>query len=299
MTIVLDDEEVLALVRPGPAVEHMRQALIAAYRGQLSAPARTWIELDSARFAITAGAHVDGPAGFRVYGGWGPGSDQLTAVWDSAGRLRGIVLGDSLGSARTGALGGVAVDVLARRESQQIGIIGTGTVAWWQVWAASAVRDFTVARVYSRSPQRRALFADRVTKTLGIAATSVESAELAVRESHVVLVSTTSRTPVLDPDWLAPGTHINSTGPKLVSGSEIPVELPAMADVVASDSPQQARDEQERWFSERGLDHLGGIAANELRGRTSDGDVTLFCSTGLAGTEVVLADALLREHRAT
>jgi ornithine cyclodeaminase/alanine dehydrogenase-like protein (mu-crystallin family) len=41
------------------------------------------------------------------------------------------------------------------------------------------------------------------------------------------------------------------------------------------------------------LMHLGGVLTGDSPGRTSDEDITLYCSTGLAGSEVVLAETLL------
>ena len=38
---------------------------------------------------------------------------------------------------------------------------------------------------------------------------------------------------------------------------------------------------------------MGEVISGAAAGRTSDDQVTLFCSLGLAGTEVALADRLL------
>ena len=40
---------------------------------------------------------------------------------------------------------------------------------------------------------------------------------------------------------------------------------------------------------------LADIVAAGVSGRRSPTDITLFCSVGLAGTEVAVADALLRQ----
>lgn len=292
MTRVLGDEDVLAAIRPRGVVELMRDAVVAAHRGVLVAPARHWIELGSTSFGVTAGAHAGG-AGFRVYGTWGPGSDQLTAVWDAGGRLTGLVLGGALGSVRTGALGGVAMDALARPDAERLAVIGSGTVAWWQVWAALAVRPFTQVVVHSRDATRRAGFAARIEREFDTSAVAVETAREAVSTADAVIVSTTSREPVLEADWLAPGTHVNSTGPKFLGGSELPVELASAADTLVSDSPQQALHDREPWFAERAPDHLGAVLDDAIPGRRTPEDRTLYCSTGLAGTEVLLAEAVL------
>jgi len=293
VTRVLGDADVLAHGLADEVVRLMRDALAAAHRWELHGPARTWLELGAARFAVTAGAVHGGDAGFRVYGGWGPGSDQLTALWNAAGRLDAVVLGSALASMRTGALGGAAVELLARPDSRRLAVIGTGTVAWWQLWASIGRRPFDEVRVFSRDAARRDAFAARVSGELGVAATAAASAEDAVRDADVVIVSTTSRTPVIDAAWLAPGAHVSSTGPKFLGGSEVPEDLVARADLVVSDSPQQAHGDREPWFSQRPLTHLGAVVAGELAARHGDADLTVYCSTGLAGTEVLLARHIL------
>ncbi len=291
---ILSDAEVLRAVSAQVAVDLMEAATIDSHFGRLVSPPRPTIPAGGANFTLTAGGRPGGVSGFRVYGDWGPGSDQLTAVWSGAGSLQGIVLGPALGRLRTGALGGVAVRNLARADSSRLGVIGSGPVAWGQVWAAVAVRSFDVVDIYSPTAEHREAFARRVEHELGVAARPVGRAESAVVEHDVVIVSPTSVSPVLRSEWVSPGTHLSSTGPKLASGSELEPRIADIAEVVASDSPQQAAASGS-WFSSRGLDHLGAIAAGELPGRRSDDDVTLYCSTGLAGTEVLLAEWLIAQ----
>ena len=83
--------------------------------------------------------------------------------------------------------------------------------------------------------------------------------------------------------------------PKLRGASELPPELASVAAIVASDSPAQAAAYGNPFFTGRRLAHLGGIIAGELPGRISEGQITLFCSTGLAGADVLLADHVLNE----
>jgi ornithine cyclodeaminase len=100
---------------------------------------------------------------------------------------------------------------------------------------------------------------------------------------------------VLPATAFSPGCHVNTIGPKLRGASELPPELASVAAIVASDSPAQAAAYGNPFFTGRKLAHLGGIIAGELPGRISEGQITLFCSTGLAGTDVLLADHVLNE----
>ena len=67
---------------------------------------------------------------------------------------------------------------------------------------------------------------------------------------------------------------------------------PSLAAVAVSDSPVQAAGYSESFFTERELLPLGAIIGG-AEGRRTDGDITVYCSTGLAGSEVAVAMALL------
>lgn len=293
---LIEDHEVQALIRPADAVAVMRRALTDAAAGRLAAPARSSVALGEASLTFTVGGLHDGPCGFRVYGGWGPDSDQLTAVWDAGGRLEAVVTGPSLGALRTGALGGAAVDALARRGPVRVGVIGSGTMAWTQIWACAVVRDLQQVDVFSPRRARRVAFAARIRAELGANARAVDEPRRAVAGHDVVIVSTTACTPVIMADWVEPGTHVSSTGPKQRDASELDPELARRAAVMVSDSPVQAQAGPS-WFSTRLPDHLGAVISGAERGRIAREDVTLYCSTGLAGTEVLLADSLLGAQR--
>ena len=71
-----------------------------------------------------------------------------------------------------------------------------------------------------------------------------------------------------------------------------PPELVDAARVAVSDSPAQAAAYAEPFFTDRELQHLGAVLAGAEAGRRSEDDITLYCSTGLAGSEVAMALAL-------
>ncbi|MEU4665909.1 hypothetical protein AB0F83_29610 [Micromonospora chalcea] len=164
MTVLFSDDDVAAAVDAPLTVAAMRDALLAAYAGRLIAPPRASAPLGGGRMVLTAG-HLTGEwYGFRSYDTFGhPESGQLVVLHDATtGAVRAIAVGEELGSRRTGGLGGVAVDALARADAATLGVVGSGRQAWTQVWAAAAVRPLREVTVYSRSAARREAFAARV-----------------------------------------------------------------------------------------------------------------------------------------
>jgi alanine dehydrogenase len=157
----------------------------------------------------------------------------------------------------------------------------------------ASVRSVRDVRVFSRQPGNRESFARRAGEELGLEARAVDSVEAAVTDADVVVLATRSATPVIDAAWLRAGSHVTTVGPKTVSAYECPLAVPARAAVAVTDSPAQVEAYPEPCFTDRRLEHLGAIAAGDLPGRTADGDLTFYLSTGLAGSEVVVAEALL------
>lgn len=301
--LLFDDDDVRAL-DAATAVGAVRAALLAHHSGALHAPPRLNADLgDGAALVITAGhlrTGTRGLYGFRAYDTV-VGAEQLVAVWDSAdGRLKALVHGSELGPRRTGAIGAVAVDVAANPGPVRLGIVGAGRQAWTQLWALGAVRPLEDVVVAARSAKRTAAFARRAADELGVRVRAVGSVEDAVRERDVVIVATNSTAPVLDMDWIAPGTHVSTLGPKTASGHEVPAALPSRADVVFTDSRAQAAGYPEpHLFAPGRMGELGAVLAGATPCRTAPEQITVFCSVGLAGTEVALAAALLPGRDAT
>ena len=116
----------------------------------------------------------------------------------------------------------------------------------------------------------------------------------------MLICASNSPTPILEAGWLRPGTHINTIGPKFKDGHELPVEAARKSHTIVTDSLRQV-DGYDSYASPYFLQHtperkrmieLDEIVAGQRKGRSSPDELTLFCSVGLAGTEVVLADAV-------
>lgn len=256
--------------------------------------------LSGGRLVFTAGA-LDGKwFGYRSYDTFDMQGGEQVVVAHSAldGRVRGIAVGNELGPRRVGAIGGVAADTLARPNSRVLAVIGTGTQAWAQLCAIAAVRELDDVRVYSRDADRRRAFATRIRSELGPAARVAPNAREAVEGADIVVLATSSPTPVIDPGWVGPGSYVTTLGPKQVGRAEFGPDMAAVSEVVVTDSvPQISAYDPPNILvgtpQEHRLTSLGDVLTGDVPGRTSDEQRVLFCSVGLAGTEVFLLDKLL------
>ncbi|WP_304459480.1 ornithine cyclodeaminase family protein [Alicyclobacillus sendaiensis] len=302
---LIQDAEVRSLIDMATAISVMERAFTMHARGELHAPPRFHVENDRVRLVFTAGAvdGDDGCMGFRVYPALGvdtPEGQQLVAVYSRDGVLEGIVLGDALGQMRTGAIGGVAVKYMARRDARVLAVIGTGRQAETQLEAAVQVRHFEEIRVYSRHAEKRMAFVGRMSKRLGRDIVESDRVERCVRGADVVICATNSRTPVFDPTMLASDVHINTVGPKWVGAHEIPRETVQTATRLVTDSIAQMTGYSEPHISTiatKPVIELGELLATQSCVAPDRLGITVFFSVGLAGTEMLLAREVLRRVR--
>ena len=304
MTIPLfTDDDVRHTLDMPTAIEVMQQAFARQAAGTLAAPARLQADLEVGKLVFTTGAATDTPTclGFRVYDVTqlhSPGRAELTAVFNTDdGALKGMVVGPLLGAVRTGAIGGVAMKWLSRPDARVLGILGSGYQARTQLEAAVSVREFSEIRVYSRSAERCAAFAEEASKMTTANVQLCPSAREVVEAADVLICATASSVPVFDSAWLRRGVHINTIGPKFHSASEVEASIAGKSQRLVTDSLAQAAAFGED-FILYGSDDFARLTSlsdiisdNEQAPRTAE-EISLFYSLGLAGTEVLLANQL-------
>jgi ornithine cyclodeaminase/alanine dehydrogenase-like protein (mu-crystallin family) len=219
-----------------------------------------------------------------------------------------MIEADYMGQLRTGAASGVATKYLARENSRVAAIIGTGGQARTQLEAVAAVRKLESARAFGRDAAKREKFCKEMSERLGITVTPCGSAEEAVRGADIVSTATTALQPVVHGADLAPGAHINAIGANHAHKRELDDEAVASADVIVVDSVEQSRQEagdliiafhgdEICWT---GVKKLSDVVAGKASGRTSDSEVTLFKSNGIASWDLAVAMkvyALAREKK--
>jgi ornithine cyclodeaminase/alanine dehydrogenase len=290
---VLTDDDLDARLSPGDAVDAMRDALATHAHGELDAPPREYVPVRDGELVFTVGGDPEG-FGFRAYQTVGAvAGSQVTCVFSADGTLRGLAVGDRAGLLRTSGLGGVAVDELARPDASTLGLLGSWRHARVQAEAVAAVRDLDRVQVFSPDPDHRADCARDLQGRLDCAVEARDDPEPVVREADVLVCATDSSSPVFETDWLQPGTHVSSLGPKTAGASELPADVGAVVDLAVTDSLAQARETGDSVVAHDRLVELGAVVVGDQPGRASPGAVTLFCSVGLAGTEVALVRAAL------
>jgi ornithine cyclodeaminase/alanine dehydrogenase-like protein (mu-crystallin family) len=212
---------------------------------------------------------------------------------------------DDLGRLRTGAASGVATKLLAREDASTLGLVGAGWQAETQLEAVAAVRKLESVRVYSRTPEKREAFAEKMGARLGLKIEPVESAQAAVEGSSIVVTITNAKDPVVLGEWLEPGCHVNAAGSNHARRRELDGHAVERAALVTTDSIEQARIEsgdlvlaaEEGKFDWDRAVELGAVAAGRGPGRALSDQITLFESQGLAAQDLIVAEAVWRAVR--
>jgi ornithine cyclodeaminase/alanine dehydrogenase-like protein (mu-crystallin family) len=136
-----------------------------------------------------------------------------------------------------------------------------------------------------------------MSQRLGIPVDPANSSSEAVRGALIICTATTASQPVLHGTDLASGMHINAIGANHAHKRELDDEAVAAADVVVVDSIEQSRQEagdliiafkgdEICWT---GVKKLSEVVAGKASGRTSDTEVTLFKSNGIAAWDLAVA----------
>jgi ornithine cyclodeaminase len=315
--LLLDGPTLRQVLSMPAAIAAVRDALAAAARGEVVAPGRLHLDLPGGTVLVMAaglpGAGVVSVKTIGVFPGNAarglPTSAALVILQDAGtGLPLALIEGAALTALRTGALGGVAADLMARQDAAVAGVIGAGPQAEAQLEALAAVRRLREVRIASRSGVSARRLAARVqTLPWASAATvhAVDRIEDAVRPADLVIVATTSPEPVLDASWVAPGTHVSAVGAFRPEERELPGDLVASARLIVDHKAsclEEAGDivipmREGRFGPDHIIAELGEVIIGRVAGRRDEEEITMFKSVGHAVLDAGVGAAALTEAR--
>ncbi len=300
--LILSHADVVAALAPDACAEAMAEVLAANARGEAFFPLRNVAAPPGANGFIGLmpgwrGAHAGAEAAFGLKAivliptnparGLDTHQGTVTLFDGETGIPTAILDASAVTAIRTAAVTAVATRALARPGAEVLAILGTGVQGKAHVQAMGS--DFREVRTYS--PSQPGGWA---------------SAEEAVRGADVVVTATSSREPVLKREWLAPGAHVNAVGASMPAAREIDVATVAASGLFC-DSRESLRNEAGEFQlaikkgAISGEEHvraeLGEVLAGLKPGRTSDAELTLFRSLGLAIEDLAAAQLAVASAR--
>ncbi len=234
-----------------------------------------------------------------------PSHQAIIAVFDSeTGAPAALMDGEHITAMRTAAGSALATRLLARTEARVLAVLGTGVQAKAHAIAITRVRDIEEVRIVGRNAVKAESLANEVSDSLGLPAKAVNSFEDVVSGAGVVCVCTHADAPVLLGRWLSPGSHVNSVGLNF-QGREMDDETIRRSKVFvesreASLAAPPAGANDLTWPIRDGvideshvLAEIGELVTGSHPGRTSDDQITLYKSVGVAAQDAVAAQLVL------
>ena len=188
---------------------------------------------------------------------------------------------------RTAAVSAAATDLLARRDTRVLAILGSGVQARSHLEALRMVRHFDEVRVWS--PHNAQKFADEHGITLAA------SAEDAVRGADVIAVVTGAKSPVLIGEWVSSGTHINGVGANRPDWRELDDKILNRSRIYVESRESALIESGDLIAAGTIVAEIGEVVLGKAAGRQTNDEITLFKSLGTAVEDIAAADLVYQK----
>ncbi|MFM9371919.1 ornithine cyclodeaminase family protein [Streptomyces sp. Da 82-17] len=234
-TVSVNAQEIREAVSMPEAIEAVRQGFIDLANGEFEMPTRTVLR-DGQFLSMPAHHRPSRSAMIKTLSLNFERTPAITGtiVWSTLDRLDHLVAdAGPVTTLRTGAIVGVATDLLAAPDAHELTLIGAGGQAPDQVRAVHAVRPLTRLTVVDANAERARVLADAMQAELdGTEVVTASDAATAVRDAQIVCCATTATSPLFPETALPAQVHVNAIGAFRPTMRELPDELLANSNVV-------------------------------------------------------------------
>ena len=195
---------------------------------------------------------------------------------------------------RTAAATAVAAKYLARPESKTLTICGCGIQGRASLRALMRLFSFEQVFAYDVDSTRSQKFANDLSTELTIAIKAVDQLEGATLQSDICVTCTPSKQFYLKREHIAPGTFIAAVGADNAEKQELDPILLGRSKIVSDIVEQCATIGELHHALDQKVIHkdqvhaeLGEVVAGTKPGRTTNDEIIVFDSTGMALQDVV------------
>jgi ornithine cyclodeaminase/alanine dehydrogenase-like protein (mu-crystallin family) len=222
----------------------------------------------------------------------------------ATGKLLALVDAEAITLIRTAAASAVATDALASRNASRLAVLGTGHQAEAHIRAIQHVRALTDIFLWGRSAQRASDVAARLAgecPRIRVARTAQD----AVANADIVCTVTSAATPILQGEWVRPGTHVNVVGSSTPGPVEVDSDLVVRSTFIADHREHVLRHGAEFLQArnagliqdEHVVAEIGEVLCGTRVGRTDDAQITVYKSLGHIVQDLAAAAFVYEQHR--
>ena len=238
-----------------------------------------------------------------------PSLDGLVILNDrTTGAPLAIMDGQAVTAWRTGAVGGVGIRHLSRKDARTVGIVGAGAQGFHQAVYACAARNIETVYIWNHSDRDLTDFMARLKKTIADPAVEVvqcKTVEELVKASDIICTATPSEEPVLPNDReLLEGKCIIAIGSYTPQMREIPDVIWDLVDNVYIELPYACEESGDlsQPLAEGRLTMDRVVLMDKFLASGADEDeiakkTTYFKSVGMGLFDVCVAQKLLEKAK--
>jgi len=191
---------------------------------------------------------------------------------------------------RTGAAAAVSTKFLARKDSKRLAIVGAGHMAAGTLATCNEIFKWQEVRIWSRTQNTLDAFvSEEQPKYENFTIQASTDLQNVVENADVVVTVTPARGSIVMNEWISPGTHIAAIGADKGGDQELDPKILQRARIFVDDIRQCRTDGEinvplrEGLITEENIaGEIGEVVSGRKQGRTSDAEITLFDSTGIA-----------------
>jgi ornithine cyclodeaminase len=294
----IDREEVARRLTYEVCIPLVRDAMIAFSAGETRQLLRSIIPLaDGHLFGIMPGAlGANAPFGAKLISIFPENAAQgmqshqgLIVLFEPAtGTPVCVVHAGEVTAIRTAAASAVATNALALSDAKHLAILGTGEQAATHGRAIAKVRPLESITIWGRSPERARALSEKMQAELSLPIAVATSVRQAVANADILCTVTSAKEPILQSEWVQPGTHINAVGSSHAGPAEIDNALVARSrffadsrEGVLQQGAEFLRAKQAGLIDDSHiLAEIGQVLAGTAEGRRSRDDITIYKSLG-------------------
>lgn len=302
--VILKEKDIKEVFKMKDAIESIKAALELYSKGEGDIPLRSNIDVpkENGQSLYMPGLVESSDAlGVKIVSVYPEnnkiGLDSISSLMlvqnSKTGQVSAIMDGNYLTKLRTGAISAAATDILSRKDSSILALIGSGGQAKTQLEGVLNVRDIKEVRVSARDKVKAQRFIDQMKEELGrefkFDIFLAKDADEAILDADIITTVTTAKNPVFKGELVKKGAHINGVGSYKPDMQEIPPYIVINADKIYLDTLDGVLNEsgdfiipmKEGKISKEDISgELGQVILGEISSRENEDEITFFKTVG-------------------
>jgi ornithine cyclodeaminase len=309
--LVISAEDIKKVIDMRDAIESDREAFIIQAEGKAELPVRTTFSVGDRGLSSFMPAYVSSfmQAGVKIVSTFSGNIEKKLPVVSATvllldpetGIVNALIDGTELTRMRTGAVSGLATELLANEDAEAGALFGTGGQAFSQLEAVLTVRKLREVRIYDVFQDRIAPFiegASSIAEACGTKLKKASSPDEAIDQADVITAVTTTTDPVFDGSRVKAGAHVNGVGTYVPHKRELDEAIICRADRIFVDNMDAIMAEagdllipmkDGKIKKEDLAGELGDLILGKAKGRTSKEQITVMKTVGFATLDIVIA----------